>query len=295
MMVAVLAGLLAAAMPAAEQARLLKLLPAAAEVGAAAGDRPRFYASDLFQYLNGGAEAFHNYDLVAMVHQEYRVRSAEITVDIFDMGEGLNAFGVYSAERSPEYRFVSVGAEGHLSESTLNFFQGAFYVKLSAFSEREKAAPVLESFGQAISGRIGRDRSLPGFLAWFPEQRLIARSQKYIKRAPLGHGFLAPAYLASYRMDGKEAMLVLSEAPNQAEASQRLERLRSHFRESGKVVPAPRDGPAVYRGVNRLEGEWLFVVCGRYLVILTNPPAQPGGFLKDVLARAPKYDDSQLR
>jgi hypothetical protein len=295
MILAVLAGLLAPTVPAAEQARLLKLLPAAAEVGGTAAGRPRFYSSDLFQYLNGGAEAFHNYDLVAMVHQEYRVRSAEITVDTFDLGTGLNAFGVYSAERSPEYRFVSIGAEGHLSESTLNFFQGAFYVKLSAFSERENAAPVLESLGRAISGRIGADRSLPGFLAWFPEQRLIARSQKYIKRAPLGHGFLAPAYLASYRWEGKEAVLVLSQAPDQAEARQRLELLRNHFRESGKVLLAPRDGPGLYRGVNRLEGEWLFVVHGRYLVILTNPPAQPGAFLKDVLAKAPKYRDSQLR
>ena len=291
MMGLVLAGLLAASLaptvPAAVQARLSKLLPAAAEVGAAPAGRPRFYSSDLFQYLNGGAEAFHNYDLVAIVHQEYRVRSAEITVDIFDMGDGLNAFGVYSAERSPGYRFVSIGSEGHLSESTLNFFQGPFYVKLSAFSQQEKAAPVLESFAQAISRRIGPDKSLPAFLAWFPEQRLMARSQKYIKRAPLGHGFLAPAYLASYRLDGKEAVLVLSEAPNPADARQRLERLRSHFRETGKVVLAPRDGPGVYRGVNQLEGEWLFVLRSRYLVILTNPPAHPAGFLKDVLARAP--------
>ena len=292
MMGLVLAGLLAASLaptvPAALQARLSKLLPAAAEVGAGPAGRPRFYSSDLFQYLNGGAEAFHNYDLVAMVHQEYRVRGTEITVDIFDMGDGLNAFGVYSAERSPDYRFVSIGSEGHLSESTLSFFQGPFYVKLSAFSQQEKAAPVLESFAQAISRRIGPDKSLPVFLAWFPEQRLVARSQKYIKRAPLGHGFLAPAYLASYRFDGKEAVLVLSEAPNLADARQRLERLRSHFRETGKVVPAPRDGPGVCRGVNQLEGEWLFVLRGRYLVILTNPPAHPAGFLKDMLARAPE-------
>ncbi len=288
MTLAVLVGLLAATVPAAEQARLLKLLPADAAAGGTAASGPRFYSSDLFQYLNGGAEAFHNYDLVAMVHQEYRVRSTQIAVDIFDMGSGLNAFGVYSVERSPEYRFVSIGAEGHLSESTLDFFQGAFYVKLSASSERDKGAQVLESLGRAISGRIGTDRSLPGFLAWFPEQRLIARSQKYIKRAPLGHGFLAPAYLASYRWEGKEAVLVLSEARDQAEAGQRLERLRTHFRESGKVLLAPRDGPGVYRGVNRLEGEWLFVVHGRSLVILTNPPAQASGFLKEALARAPR-------
>ena len=265
--------------------KLTSLLPAA-ELGGKPSGRARFYTSDLYQYINGGAEAFHNYDMLALVHHEYRVQEVDLTVDVYDMGNPLNAFGVYASERSPSSRLLPIGTEAHVGALALSFWQGQFYVKLSAFGPEGKTAPVLESFAKAISRRIGPDRPLPGFLTLFPERNRIPRSETFVKRAPLGHTFLAPAYSASYRIGGNQTMLILSEAANPEEARARSERLRKHFSETGKAIPWPPIQNA-FRGVNQLEGQWIFFPRQRYTVILMNPPADPAALLKDLFARIP--------
>src|ERR1039457_3038690 len=116
---ALLPALRAQPVPVEVKARLAALLPN----GKAA---VRFYSADLYQYMDGGADIYLKYGLVALAHREYQGAGAEMTADVFDMGGPLQAFGIYSAERSPEYHFIPIGAEGYSSESTLNFLQGRY-------------------------------------------------------------------------------------------------------------------------------------------------------------------------
>ena len=75
------------------------------------------------------------------------------------MGNPLNAFGVYAAERSPEYKYIPVGAEGYISEGVLNFVQDRFYVKLSGFGENGKNTDSAAGSGH---GNLGEDWRLKG-------------------------------------------------------------------------------------------------------------------------------------
>lgn len=272
-----------AQVPASEKAKLAKLLPAPGGAGATA-EEPRFYAADLYQYIDGAAEAFHMYDLVAMVHREYKAGGAEITVDIYDMGEPINAFGIYSAERSPENRYIQVGAEGYIDEHVLNFLQGSFYVKLSAFSDKGSAQPAMRSFAGEISKRIGGGAALPAVLAVFPASGRVARSEKYVKRAPLGHEFLAPACTADYRFAGKQSSLLISTSADAAQAKKKLELLRGYFAKGGKVADEPAL-PGAWRGSSSREGQAIFFARGRHTVVLLNPPAEPQTLLKEVISR----------
>jgi hypothetical protein len=206
-----------------------------------------------------------------------------MTVDVFDMGGPLKAFGIYSAERSSEYHFLSVGAEGYSSESTLNFLQGRYYVKLVAFGER--AAPALDSFARSISRSIGPDRSLPVLLDILPRESRIARSEKYLVQAPAGHDFLAPALAASYRFDGQVTSLLISLAADSREANQRVEQLRRHYLRSGKVGPEPELGPDAGRTSDPREGEVVFFARGRFAVLCLHAPARATAFLKTVASR----------
>ena len=272
-----------AQVPASEKARLGKLLPAPRGAGARA-EEPRFYAADLYQYIDGAAEAFHMYDLVAMVHREYKAGDAEITVDIYDMGEPINAFGIYSAERSPENHYIQAGAEGYIDEHVLNFLQGSFSVKLSAFSDRGSAQPVMRSLAGEIAKRIGGAAALPAILAVFPAAGRVARSEKYVKRAPLGHEFLAPACTADYRFAGKQSSLLISTSADAAQAKKKLELLKGYFAKSGKVADEPAL-PGAWRGASSHEGGAIFFARGRYTVLLLNPPADAAAFLKEVASR----------
>ena len=64
-----------------------------------------FYEPDnLYEYIDGGADVFLLYDFQRLLHQNFKAGKGEITADIYDMGKAENAFGIYSAERSPSYK-----------------------------------------------------------------------------------------------------------------------------------------------------------------------------------------------
>ena len=273
-----------ATIPPATREQLLKLLPDSALLAATTAGAPRFYTADLYEYIDGEAVCYHAYDFVALLNQAYKVQDADVTVDIYDMGEPANAFGVYAAECSPENHFVEIGAEGYLGDSALNFWQGRYYVKLSGVSQKGNLNSIFESFAHDISGHIQGGKALPAVLALFPAEHRVAHSQKFLKKAPLGHDFLAPAYKATYVWDGKECTLILSRAKDGKEAQARLEQFRAHFGKFGKVEQLSGLGFAAWRGTSPYEGEALFFAQGQYAVILINPPASPEEFLKGLHA-----------
>jgi hypothetical protein len=263
--------------PPESQARLRQLLPFTETTK----DCPQFYAGDLYRYIDGGAEAFEAYDMLAMVHCRRQAGDVQVVVDIYDMGSALNAFGVYSSERSPDQRFINIGVEGNATDFTLNFFEGQYYVKLSAFGGTTGAA-LMERLARTLAERIGAPKTMPAGLSFFPPEGLAAHSEKYVKRSPLGHDFLGPAFMASYGT----SLLVLSEAGSATQAQEWLDLLAAHFRETGKVAPWPAV-PGAWRGSNGFEGEWLFVSRGRYVVILTNPSPQADALLKALFRKLP--------
>lgn len=267
-----------ASIPAEVEARLRRLLPFTESTN----DCPRFYSNDLYRYIDGGAQAFETYDMVAMVHCRHQAGDVETIVDIYDMGELLNAFGVYSSERSPDQRFLPIGAEANATGFTLNFFQGQYYVKLSAFGETTGGGSSMESLAKIIQQRIGAGKTMPAGLSLLPREGLTPHSEKYVKRAPLGHRFLGPAYMGSYGT----SLLALAEAGNVNQAKEWVELLAAHFRETGKAAPWP-GVPGAWSGWNDFEGEWLFLPRGRYTVILTSPPARPEALLKSLFRKLP--------
>jgi len=152
---ALLPGQQGAALPRALRARLAALVPDGKSFGGKPAGAAAYYSTDLYKYIDGGAEAYHQRGFVALVHREYKTASAEITVDIYDMGRAANALDTFRAERSPDCRAVAIGAGGYAAEGMLNFTGGRYYVKLLAFSQAGGAAAALETAARNISGRIG--------------------------------------------------------------------------------------------------------------------------------------------
>jgi hypothetical protein len=141
-----------------ERARLTALLPDPAALGGTAPKPARFYAADLYRYLDGGADAYRKRGFRALIHREYRVKDADLTVDIYDMGDVSHAAGMYAAERPPDCRPLAIGGGGYADKGVLNFHQERYYVKLMAFSDAADTAPLLEATARAISARVGGAR-----------------------------------------------------------------------------------------------------------------------------------------
>jgi hypothetical protein len=271
-------------LPPETRSRLLKLIPTPPPAEAAAQGAVEFYTPEtLYQYMDGGADVYVLYELEAMMHQEFHAGQADVTVDIFDMGADENAFGIYASERSPEYEFISMGAEGYRNQGILNFLQGRYYVKLAGFGNGADAA--LERFAHAISSQIGGSAALPPLLLRLPQNGRKPHSEQYLLKDPLGNAFLAPAYLAKYSIDGKESTLLVSVAPDADEARERMRKLAGHFRSSGECRPAPELGEGAIRAANSFEGNALARAEGHYVVVLFSSAAGAETLFREALQK----------
>ena len=256
------------------QHRLSALLPTQSAV--------TFYTPDtLYTYMDGGADAFLLYDFKLLLHQDTRVKDADLSIDIFDMGTSENAFGMYASERSPGYHYISMGTEGYDNEGILNFLQGPYYVKLAAFGAG--ADTVLKETAASISQRIKTTAAFPPPFALLPVTNRKPHSEQFILKDPLGHPFLAPAYLARYNVAQQESTLLLSIAADPSDAQKRLQLLTAHFKSTGQCDPAPEFGDGAIRASNTFEGKAIATAKGKYLLLLLDPVAD--GLLKEALQR----------
>ena len=232
----------------------------------------------LYQYIDGGADVYLLYDFQVLLHQDFKAGTADITTDVYDMGKPEDAFGIYSAERSPIYNYIPVGAEGYRSKGVLNFFQDRYYVKLSGSGAGVDAQ--LDQLARTLSTRIGGGRTVPSLLLKLPQLHRVRHSEQYMRKDPLGHAFLAPAYVVTYASTPKESKLLVSVASDAAGAKSRLDQLAQHFKQTGECSPAAELGEGGIRARNSFEGNIIARTQGRYVIVLLNPPQDGAALLK---------------
>jgi len=196
--------------------------------------------ASLFEYIDGAAEAYISYDFkeLAVGNYQHGGSKAAMTVEIYDMGTPLDAFGIYSAERFPESRFVAVGIQGYMEEGSLNFLAGRYYVKLLGYEGGDKTEAHLKSYGAAIASKIKDPASFQAILKAFPAQGLVADSEKYVARNFMGFKFLNRGYGAAYKRDGQEFDAFVIEAKSVEDAIAMLKQFADNFAKSGKAEKA---------------------------------------------------------
>jgi hypothetical protein len=243
---------------------------------------PSFYGPDnLYQYMDGGADVYLLYDFQVLLHEDLKSGQAELAVDIFDMGNAEDAFGMYAAERAPSYDFLDIGIEAYRNEGILNFLQDRYYIKLAGFGPGSD--DLLEKIARVLSERIAGTRSFPPLLEKIPQEHRVKHSEQFTRKDPLGHPFLSPAYVVSYKQGESESKLLISVAKDPAEAKTRLASLVKYFCESGKCEAAPDLGDGAIQASNTFEGRVIAVAQGRYLIVIVNPANDAAVLLKKTI------------
>jgi hypothetical protein len=269
-----------------DNAQLQRLISSPLPGHTAAQGSPSVYTPDtLYQYIDGGADVYLLYDFQSLLHQELKNGAAELTADIYELRTPEDAFGIYAAERSPSYKFATIGVEGYRSKGLLNFVQDRYYVKLTGSGANSD--PALDQLATTFSQRIGGVRTLPSLLRKLPQQGLVPRSQQYIRKDPLGHAFLAPAYVAIYGTQKQQSKILISVAGDSAGAKVRMDQLAAHFKQTGESLPAPELGPNGIRAKNSFEGPCIARTQGRYVILIINPATNGPGILKTVAQNLP--------
>ena len=204
---------------------LLSLLP---EVDAwGSPEKPEsYYPENLFEYINGAAEIYLAYEFKELVVSQQQKDQSEknVAIEIYDMGNETNAFGIYSAERYPDNKFIKMGIQGYLEEGTLNFLVDRYYVKLLCFECEDQSEEVLKAFSQKIVERVGKTGNPPPMLKAFPSDGLQLNSENFVLRNFMGYSFLHHGYSAKYKSDDLEFDCFVAEGKDDADAEQMLEK-----------------------------------------------------------------------
>lgn len=184
-----------------------------------------YHPENLFEYINGAAESYISYEFKELVVAEYKKQDeCDLVLEIYDMGDRNNSFGIYSSERYPDSHFISMGTQGYLDGGVLNFMIGRYYVKLMAFEYGDKSEEYLKTFAEAVSENVPGPHNFPEELQVFPFQGLTENSERFILNNFLGYDFLHSGYTADYQVNENEFSCFLIKGSSEQEAKQMLEK-----------------------------------------------------------------------
>ena len=235
------------------------LPPASTVKGWKAIGAPKLYNSNnLFNLIDGEAEAVMAYAFAGEAHAEYAPAGQSrpvLTIDVFDMTDPLNAFGLFSSSDRMSGKPVAIGAEGvRIAPSGLNFWKGRYVVRTTIVQVNPASKAALEAFARAAAGRIQGAGGPPPALRALPPGRQ-PRSEKYVRANVAGHSFLKNAVTARYPQLGQGAELFLAQYPNPAAAKAALEAYRSFEKSGAGLAPLKGVGDTGFRVVDRYAEE----------------------------------------
>ena len=130
---------------------------------------PVYGPDKLWNFINGAADTYLAYGFVNLHVIEYKKGKIVIKLEIYRHSDNIMAFGIYSTERSPSFRYMNLGAQGYIADGAINFFKGNYYVKIRTYSKIEKVLQSEESLALKVSNMLEGDSKMPAMLSQFPE------------------------------------------------------------------------------------------------------------------------------
>jgi hypothetical protein len=247
---------------------LERLLPAASELeGWSVAEAPVTHLpGTLYEYLDGGADRYLSHGFRRLLHVRYQLGDdplASVTLDLYDMGSALGAFGMYAAGRWPELEVEPWGVEGYREGPVAAAWKGRVFVHGESDDERPELIAMLERLvARAAQGAAG-ESTPPAILAALPAENRVPRSERYVPGNLLGHAFLSRGVTATYEIEGRRAELFFSRLESEKEAEEALEALRDHLvRRGGLDGDLPSIGDGGFRYLDRSLGSGSVVRSG---------------------------------
>ncbi|NOZ60890.1 MAG: hypothetical protein GXO74_04340 [Calditrichaeota bacterium] len=174
---------------------------------------------NLFEYIDGGADIFLSLGFQQLQVRDFAFDSLQFTVELYNMGTQLNAFGIYKSERPQNTPGLKIGAEAVISPPyQAIMFKGVYYVKINVY-EGELDSTVGFQILTAISRAIKGEGNFPAQISILPEKNKIPESEGYVREAFLGMSFLKRCLFAGYRLNHSSSFRYFVMLPDAEEAA----------------------------------------------------------------------------
>jgi hypothetical protein len=137
---------------------------------------------DLYKYIDGASELYISYGFRKLATRRYdRTGWPEITVDLFDMGDPGNAFGIFA--HSQEAPGHEIGQDSEYLDGLLRFWQGSHYASILCSPETPESQTAVMALGRLIAQRLPRAEGRPEALSLLPANGLLQASIRYFRHS----------------------------------------------------------------------------------------------------------------
>jgi len=254
-----------------------------------ASEPKTFDGEILYEHINGAAPGYTRYDFRILTVESVRLvedPKVEILVEVYEFGNHLDAFGIYSNERMPTLEFEKLGAEGYFAGPACRFYRGNYYVKLNGSRTSDEMAAAERRIATALARSLKGSARHPALLAAIPQSNIVVNSERYEGSDLLAHDFLGAGFTADYDIGGeKSSKLWFAVKDSRHEAREAYYKLLRFLRKRGEVG----ESLDLATGTGRLTTHPFYgpslvcrednVVCG----VLRVPNAEAGVELIDAL------------
>lgn len=205
----------------------------------------KYTPDNVFVLIDGEAELYFPYGLkqtfsFTLDRAKPDGGKESVTVELYEMGSLLDAFGIYSNYRDRDAQFLDIGAEACQGSSQIVFYQGAYFARIHATSGSPECGKALQATATALAGALPGGKDKPGELNSLGIEGLIPHSEQYVAQSVLGHSCLAKGMTADAKMGDAEVRIFQVFANSPEEAMKSLKAYEAVISKKG-VVPEWKD------------------------------------------------------
>jgi hypothetical protein len=180
-----------------------------------------FAAESLSDKIDGKAELYLSAGFIRLLCQRFKDAAASelwIEAFVYDMGNGQNAFAVFSAQRRENAESLELAQYAYRSPNAIFLVQGRYYVELIASEASDQVMQPMEILAATFVRNTPTAKITIAEKDLFPPQGIVTDSIALIAADAFGFDRLDQVYTAEYRLSGENLMAYLSRRQTPAEA-----------------------------------------------------------------------------
>ena len=196
-----------------------------------------FDADDLYVKINGRAEQYLAYDVVGLSCLSLADSDDRfIDVFVYDMGSPIQAFGIYSVERSEGRTVTALGRDGYQAAASLFFWKGGYYAQILAAGRDDALVRAAESIARTLADRLADNGDPVWGLSAFPTEGRVEGSTQYFMRDALSLDFLQNTFTTRYSHGGSEVTAFLSRQSSEEAAARAMASYQAYITDYGEPL-----------------------------------------------------------
>lgn len=225
----------------------------------------------LYKYINGGAELYISYGFEKMVSCTFvRENETDIFIDIFDMQNSYNAFGIFAHFR--ETIDSTYGQGSQYTFGNLLFWKDKYFISILASPETDDSKEAIKLIAQHSDNKIKETGVIPKIINKLPKENLIQESIRYFRHYIWLNSFYfiadknilhinesTEAVLAKYQNEKQQSILLLVNYENETDANQAIENFINHYLPELKNNPIQQVEDSSWVGY-KMQGKLVTIV-----------------------------------